>query len=283
MKRTFFRSLLLMIAVSGLALSSCKKTNTSGTTQDASNTNTAENTYNDVHNISDQAASTGTVAYKDAATDQTVASSAVVIIDSITSPGHFTITINFGTTDVVCADGRTRRGKIIVNFDGRYWATGTVITTTFDGYYVNDNQVLGTHVVTNTGNNTGGQPTFTVQVTGSIILANNGGTITWNSTRTRTYLAGYNTPANIFDDKIQVTGSAYGTTASGDAFTATITNPLLRDFTCPLGAGRWHFVQGTIDLTITGKPDVVLDYGTGTCDNQATVTINGHVYTITLG
>jgi len=277
--KSHFKISLVLLASATLALSSCRKASTNYT-QDASNQSLAENTYNDVHNISDQASS-GTVAYKDAA-EASVTSSAVVITDSISSPGHYIITVDFGTTDVVCADGRTRRGKIIINANGRYWATGTVITTTFDGYYVNDNQVTGTHIVTNAGNNSSGQPTFNVSVNGSIILANNAGTITWVSTRTRTYIAGYTTPGYLFDDKIQVTGSANGTTANGDVFSATIGTPLLRDFTCPLGSGRWHFVEGTIALNITGKSPVSIDYGNGSCDNEATATLNGHTYTFIL-
>ena len=56
----------------------------------------------------------------------------------------------------------------------------------------------------------------------------------------------------------------------------SITSPLKRDLSC-----NW-ISAGTIELQPTGKPLRTIDFGTGTCDNQATVTINGTIYNITL-
>lgn len=280
MKKILTAAILCTALIATTALQSCKKDRDT-TTDEATNQALAEGTYNDVHNMADQASTTGTINYKDAA-DQGILSTVIITRDSTGPGGQYTTTIDFGTTDQLCADGRKRRGKIIINHTGRYWAQGTVITITFDNYYVNDNKVLGTKTLTNGGVNAQGQPFFNVNVNGSIELANNGGTITWNSQRTRTYLAGYTTPGYLWDDKIQITGSASGTTASGNTYSATITNPLIRDFTCPSGAGRWHFVQGTIVLSVTGRSDRTLDYGSGTCDNLATFTVDGRVYNITL-
>jgi hypothetical protein len=76
-----------------------------------------------------------------------------------------------------------------------------------------------------------------------------------------------------------ITGSAFGTTAGGTSFTSTITSPLIRNMA--IGCRR-HFTQGTIEHTPSGKATRYIDYGTGACDDQATVTINGNTYTITL-
>lgn len=280
MKKILTIAILCTALIATTALQSCKKTSDT-TTQEATNQALAESTYNDVHNMADQASTTGTINYKDAA-DQGILATVIITRDSTGPGGQYTTTIDFGTTNQTCADGRTRRGKIIISHTGRYWAQGTVINITFDNYYVNDNKVLGTKTLTNGGVNALGQPYFNVNVQGSIELANNGGTITWSSQRTRTYLAGYTTPGYLWDDKIQVTGSASGTTAAGNTYSATITNPLIRDFTCPAGLGRWHFVQGTIVLSVAGRSDRTLDYGSGTCDNAATFTVDGRVYNITL-
>jgi hypothetical protein len=45
---------------------------------------------------------------------------------------------------------------------------------------------------------------------------------------------------------------------------------------------RRHFTQGTLEHTPGGKATRYIDFGNGTCDDQATVTINGTTYTITL-
>ena len=43
-----------------------------------------------------------------------------------------------------------------------------------------------------------------------------------------------------------------------------------------------NFTAGVLEHTPGGKATRYIDYGNGSCDDQATVTINGHVYTITL-
>jgi hypothetical protein len=45
---------------------------------------------------------------------------------------------------------------------------------------------------------------------------------------------------------------------------------------------RKHFTQGVLEHTPSGKAMRTIDYGNGACDDQATVTINGNTYTITL-
>ncbi len=51
----------------------------------------------------------------------------------------------------MCRDGRYRRGKILITFNGRYRQAGT--ETSFDSYHVNDNHVTGLRTVENMGLN----------------------------------------------------------------------------------------------------------------------------------
>ena len=79
------------------------------------------------------------------------------------------------------------------------------------------------------------------------------------------------------DDIYSITGSATGTSASQNNFSATITSPLIKKMNCR------HIVQGTFTFDPgNGKPVRTVDFGNGTCDDIATVTINGNVYTIQL-
>ncbi len=43
-----------------------------------------------------------------------------------------------------------------------------------------------------------------------------------------------------------------------------------------------NIVAGQLAITPDGKATRYINFGTGTCDNDATVTINGNVYNITL-
>jgi hypothetical protein len=141
-------------------------------------------------------------------------------------------------------------------------------------YTVNGNTISGYRRVTNTGPNASNQPTFQIEVNGTIVLADGGGTITWTANRTRTWLEGFNTPLIFNDDVFSVSGGSNGTKASGNTWTNVINTPLVHKRSCH------QIVSGTMTVTPSNKPVRSIDFGNGTCDNQATVTINGNTYTI---
>ncbi|MBD2769142.1 hypothetical protein IC235_14705 [Hymenobacter sp. BT664] len=184
-----------------------------------------------------------------------------------------TLVIDFGPTNCLCPDGRYRRGKIVVVFTGsdRRQHSGAIVSR--ENYFVNDNQHTATRIFTNLGNGS-----FTVDVPAtppaSIIFANNGGTHTWTGHRVYTRTAGYGTP-QLADDEYSITGTTSGTNRRGVSYTATIVQPLIKRFTP--GCFR-HFVSGTVSIVNSKGNTLLLNYdpaGTGTCDNIASVTVNG--------
>ena len=66
-----------------------------------------------------------------------------------------TIIVDFGDgyPDDCLKYGKERRGKIIITYTGKYRDSLSVITTTFDQYYVNNNWIQGERIVTNNGRN----------------------------------------------------------------------------------------------------------------------------------
>lgn len=269
---------LIFIAFLGLGIlaSSCKKdeTDPANDTSYASDDVFAESIFDDVSNIGDEAYEMGSSNLKSGDGDKIFLSPcATVTLDTTVSPR--VLTIDFGEENCLCNDGRYRRGKILISFTGRYKKPGSVITTGFDNYFVNDNQVDGTKVVTNMGKNDDNQPYFSVVVTGVIYLKNDGGTISWNATKTRTWIEGYFTKF-IRDDVYLIEGEAEGIRPSGLTWEREIINPLRKELNC-----KW-IVSGTIELRPQDKPVRLLDYGDGSCDNVATVIIDGVTYTITL-
>ena len=165
----------------------------------------------------------------------------------------------------------------MVRYTGRYRDAGTVITISHDNFFVNDNQILGTKTVTNNGTNTQGNMTYSVSLANGQVILAGGGTISHSFDRTREWIAGAST-AQWSDDEYLITGTAAGTRANGDAWTSVInsSNPLHKIIGCK------HFVSGSMDITPTGKPARTIDFGNGTCDDEATVTINGRSRVITL-
>lgn len=268
----------MVVATIGMLFTSCRKKEDEKDTDtsSASDNALAEGTYNDVNNIADEAASGSLSSYlTPTQSDEKSIMSTCAIITNDTTVSPRLLTIDFGATNCMCSDGRNRRGKINVAYNGQYKDSASTHTITFTNYYVNDNQILGSKTVTNNGHNSSGNLTFSISVNGQIIKASGGGTITWTSTRTREWIQGELTPT-WFDDVYLITGSANGTNAAGNSFSMAITSALRKEIGCR------HIVSGQLTLTPSGKPTRYVDFGSGACDNQATVTINGNVYNITL-
>jgi hypothetical protein len=233
-----------------------------------------EKTFSDAQSISDEAGTSGSLSnYRMISGNSVLGNCATVTNDTSVNP--HTLAIDFGATNCLCADGIYRRGKILVSYTGRYKDAGHAHTTSFDNYYVNDNGVTGTKTVTNMGTDASGNPTYNISVSGAIVLANGNGTVSWNSTRTRTWLSGYNTPS-WKDDVYGITGNGTVTRANGKTFDMNITTPLHVALDC-----RW-IESGVVQITPQSGNVRTLDYGSGVCDAQANYTVNGKTYSVTL-
>jgi len=277
--KTISRNIFLL-GLLAVFTNSCKKDDVDSDTNTAKNENTAEQYYTEIGDMSDEVARTNNLASFKTEEDQGVLISECVVITfdttgeaSLADP--HSITLDFGTS-CVGNDGKTRSGKIIITYTGRYFEQGTVITTTPENYFVNGNGITGFRKVTNLGTTASGQPTFSVEVNGTIVLANNGGTITWTANRNRTWTTGFDTPLFFYDDVISTTGSSSGTKANAISWTSQIsdTAPLVFKRSCR------QVVSGILTITPSSRPARVVNFGAGDCDQQATVTINGNTYTI---
>ncbi len=281
---THFRTLACAALAGGLLLaSSCKKDQVAATTADdvvsaqdaglGDEESAATADMVDAAAPQDAAASASATVAETAELQKLLPPCATRTYDAATR----TLTLDFGTTNCLCPDGRYRRGQLQAVFSGPYRQAGAVVTITRTNYFVNDNQHLGTRVITNLGS---GSFTLDVQQA-SIIFANNGGTTAWASQRRYTRTAGFLT-RTILDDKYTVTGALTGTNRRGVSYTATIQQPLVKEF-AP-GCAR-HFTAGTIEVANSKDKTMLLNYdptGTQACDNIASVTVNGHTYTIHL-
>ena len=274
-KISFYAGTLALTLSAVIFVVSCNKKDTT-TTEDTGYTtdqSTAEKSFNDAQSISDQAStitSGGTLGYK-----TTELTSGCATVTRTTG----SITIDFGSTNCLCLDGRYRRGQILVTYTGNYSDSGSTHTITFNNYYQNDNQVIGTKTVTNMGHNSLGQPYFNVTVAGSIVKST-GGTVSaaWN--RVRTWTAGYNTPTDFTDDQYAITGSGTITRANGSVVTVAISNsaPLIIASGC-----RW-IEAGTLTYTLPSGLTRTINFGnTPSCDANAVLTTpSGATYNIVM-
>ncbi len=280
------KSIILYAAILGLvAMNSCKKNEKEEYDNSSAPKSNAfiESSFDEMTNMSDQAINGDldfynfpkvTVIY--ASKDQAnfvdkVPCNVILTIDTLNSTKS--VTIDWGSSNCDCNDGKQRRGKIVTTFTGKYRDSGTVITHTPVDYYVNDNKIAGTKTVTNMGTNASGQPYFNISVNGTVSMTD-GDVFTYSSTRVRTWTHGYTTLLNFSDDEFDISGTANASSTNGNGYSATITTPLHVRMGCA------YIMSGVLEFTPTGKALRTINYGPGTCDNTFTVTINGTTYTI---
>lgn len=271
---------LAILSLVALSFTSCLK-NRLKKDQSALVNYKIETAFDEMTNISDQAITGNMVYYKSGQIivvkpGQNIAfekadCNVIITIDTTSSPKS--VTVDYGSSNCTCNDGKTRRGKIVTTFTGQYIAPGTIITHTPVDYYVNDVKYEGTKTVQNMGLNSNSQPYFNVQIDGTATLES-GEVVDYTSTRVRTWTTGFNTLLNRFDDEYDITGTSEATFSSGEGYTGNTTSPI------HIKVGCGFPVSGTLDITPTGKPVRQINYGDGTCDYSFTVTVSGYTFTI---
>jgi hypothetical protein len=185
-----------------------------------------------------------------------------------------TLTLDFGD-GCKRPDGRTLKGKIIINQTAEIRTPGAVRTVTHENFYVDGVKVEGTRSWTNNGKDAAGNWSYTKTATNMKLTFADGTSTTWNKTRTSVLIEGGGTKTHL-DDVWSSTGTASGTNRQGNAFGATIVEPLIKKATCP-----W-VSKGQIDFA-RGERESSLDFGNGTCDRFGKFTNNaGETFVIRL-
>ncbi len=311
MKTKKFTLVLATILLASAAfVSSCKKKTEDPKDTDtaaASDNSMAESSSNDAIKMAGQASDNGSLSSYRTGPEANVSalSCATVTVNTTTK----IITATFGGG--VCLDGHYRTGSITFDYSGStlgataYRHPGFKCVITTQNYTLDGNAVTLNKTIINT-TAAGFNPAttnLTWSVTGSVTIVkiNNGGTVTWNCSRTITLMntggitynsvavaASYTdaiTPISWITAVVSVSGNANGTTTKGEAYNFNVTSPLVVNMNCtpdPLKPGHHPIVQGSFDFTPGTKATRKVDFGNGSCDNTFTVSINGVSYTITI-
>ncbi len=268
--------ILMLIALIATVLFSCKKEtqeNISSEETASLNESFVEQTYDELQDMADQAYKLIGESLKSTENDFIRFGDCVTVtLDTTVMPRL--LTIDFGEENCLCRDGRYRRGKILITFNGRYRQAGTVITTSFDSYHVNDNHVMGLRTVENMGLNDENHIWYQIQVDGQLNLTD-GTVLSWQSNRKRTWVQGYNTPF-WRDDVYLIEGSGTFISSLGAQVNRVIIEPLRRELSCRF------LVSGRVEVNPANGPQRILDYGDGECDNLAELSIGNRTITIVL-
>jgi hypothetical protein len=259
-----------------ILFASCTKDNNdlanAFTTEDLQTNAKLDQVANDLSDIIDDQYFTENPAGKTIApTESNLLPPCVTVTRTFTST-TWTRTINFGTTGCAMPNGAILRGIIRVSGVLPYSTSNYVITYTFDGFRYNDFLVQGNRTITRSlGTSTYQVNTHPICVMDmNMTFTNSRGIFTRVGTRTRECIEGYTTA--IWTDNVYViTGNWTTTFPNGNVHSNAISNttPLRVRLNCD-----YRVVSGVVNIT---RPNhsAVLDYGAGTCDNLATISIDG--------
>jgi len=307
----------LVAISSAMSLSSCKKRTKKQAEEPDREANTArdnarvENVNSDIDFMGSQLSETGNLStYKTSGNQGLTDILSIAPCATVTGYGTSTITVDFGTSGCDGQDKRKRTGKLIFDLSGstpstsvNYRNPGFKMKVSSLNYMVDSMLVeIINKEITNTtpasigtGTNTGGvNLTWSVTANIKVTKPNSGGTITWVCNRTKE-LVNTMSPPYCYNGQllaidwtkaiVKINGNASGTNAKGENYTVTATN-LIRDFNCSpssLQPKRHPFVEGKLDYKPGSRPTRYFDFGKKEdCDFNATVTINGVTYAITL-
>jgi hypothetical protein len=187
-------------------------------------------------------------------------------VDHFPDSGAVTVVIDYGA-GCVDNDNVFKKGKIKAVFPNKWNVQGTQIDITFEDYHIYQNVNLqGSMVIKNNGNNS-----YTVNVVNGKCLHPDW-TIFYSSTRTTRQIAGADTPEDPSDDAYEISGNSNGTSRKDLNFASSILDPIVKRNSC-----KW-FEKGIVEIVPEGLSARTIDFGPGTCDDDATVTINGNKY-----
>lgn len=270
-------NLLFVMAICSIAfITSCKKTNSAATVEEIETTfdlsgkqAIADNLTQDDNDIVDEVTATnslnGSYALGPVTVNNVLGACAVVTVTGSFPAKNISIDFGTGCTN---AFGVTRKGIINIVLTDSLRKSGSVATVTFNNYYINGFKKEGTITWTNTTVVGSGIPSWNRKVVNGKITAPTGDFWLHTADINISMTAGANTPNNLTDDIFSISGTRTVTNPAGRTRTSTTLTALQKKAACS------NIDKGT--LQVQGPSHVaVIDFGNGTCDNLATISIDG--------
>ena len=189
-----------------------------------------------------------------------------------------TLLINFGNTNYLY-NNKLRKGIINVTYSGSYRDSLSVITTTFDNFYINNKLIQGEMIVTNNGKNISQNLFYNINVNNASINTDNG-VINWQSNSTRELITGAETYLDYTDDIYKITGTSTGNAANGNGFSVEIIDPLHMDLSC---LPYCVITSGSSKISPNGYPTRTIYYGDSTCNCNVDVVTDKGTYPLVIG
>lgn len=194
-----------------------------------------------------------------------VLSCATVTVTPLQSfPKNITIDFGGGCTST---NGITRSGKLYITLSDSLRKSGSVAVMTFENYYVSGFKKEGKITWTNTSQ--GNAKSWQRKCEDGKVTAPGGRYWLHTGMQEVAQTQGSSTPYNLLDDVFSIAGSHTVTNTAGKSRVSTITEALEKKVSCEnIDMGK---------IKIEGPNHfAVLDFGDGSCDKIATISIDGN-------
>ncbi len=182
-----------------------------------------------------------------------------------------TVVVDFGTgcTDV---DGKTKSGKVTMVV-GKLWQPNSLVTLQYENYSEDGVKLDGKFSFSNSSTNTAG--VYQIKADKVKITDAKNETWTWSGVHDFKQTRGHASWWDWSDDVYDVTGNIDVLFPNNEVVTWNIDQPLVKANNC-------YWVSKGLGLLKLNGEDIQVDYGDGTCDNVAVLTLNGKTFTIKL-
>lgn len=268
MKRILYSSFLF--AAIAVAFNSCKKEDPDTETQSAVDNNICETEFTKM-----QSHINGFAINEQGVKAMRTGCPTIIPPDTIATPGWpRTMIIDYGTSGCPDSiDGKVRKGQVICTFSNRWFMIGSYVKVTLVNYSVNGVSIAVDSIkIIHSG-----IAQFTKKVFKGV-CDNGSWHLEWECDRTFTQTAGLGDTIAL-NDVYTLSGNASGKNRNGKTYSVNITTPLVKAASC-----NW-IKSGKMDLIPEGMATRTVDFGPdppGTCDNQASLIINGNSFSFTM-
>ncbi len=169
------------------------------------------------------------------------------------------------TSDSGCSalDGKNRSGLLEISLNGKYDDSGTVIDINPKNYVIDGYEVEGIITITQKSTNDSSNFSMTIR---SGTISNGDKTIEWSSNWNLTQQNGCSS-IDPLDDIYLISGNSIGKSSTETDFKAKITQSLTYTFNC-----KW-LREGILRVTEGNQNDRIIDFGNGSCDQNATISV----------
>jgi hypothetical protein len=190
--------------------------------------------------------------------------------NSTVTSGQITIDFSDNQNGYCTFRGNRREGKIILTYSGGPRGNDNfTVVETFDGYKINGVELKGTRTIVRKATTPETNIKHEITLEGGEAIWPNGESITRESNFTRVWVR---PPAE--DLRVELSGSASGTTRRGAAYTMNITETMVYRKECIINDGIYMAVAGIKVFNSNGK-QITVDYGEGACDRSIKISVNG--------